>query len=242
MGTKYKEKIANTTAPLTLVPNNLAIVDSGCTRHFLGPSTPCTNKFSTSTGILVGLPNGSSICTPHTALLSFPQLPIGARQSNVFSALGNRNLIYIGQLCDHGFSEIFTAKYVNLICPNTTLTGMRNTNNGLYYIDLQSTELLPGAHIPQHYLCSNNVYTLSTNSDIVQYLHQVSFSPVVSTWNMARSHPRSFPQAFAQNPCHRKGSPPPRPIKRTIHQKHFSLHSHLQAACYDDPSLYFSRT
>ena len=30
--------------------------------------------------------------------------------------------------------------------------------------------------------CSNNVHTLSTTSDIIQYLHQAAFVPVVSTW------------------------------------------------------------
>ena len=34
------EIVANTTAPLTLVPNTLTIVNSGCTSHFLGPTTP----------------------------------------------------------------------------------------------------------------------------------------------------------------------------------------------------------
>ena len=140
-----------------------------------------TNKSSTSNGILVGIPNGSSIRESHTALIPPPQLPIATRQSNVFPALGNRNLISIGQLCDHGFSEIFTAKDVSLTGPNTTLTGTRNTDNRIYYIDLQSIEPSPNAHLPQHSPCSNNVHTLSTKSYIMQYLHQASFSPVVST-------------------------------------------------------------
>ena len=33
------------------------IILSTGTSHFLGPTTPCTNKYSTSNGILVGLPN-----------------------------------------------------------------------------------------------------------------------------------------------------------------------------------------
>ena len=89
----------------------------------------------------MGLPNGSSIRASHTALLPFPQLPLGARQSNVFPALVNRNLISIVQLCEHGFSAIFTAKNVKLIRPTTTLMGTRNTDNGLYYMELQSIEL-----------------------------------------------------------------------------------------------------
>ena len=100
----------------------------------------------------------------------------------MFPALGNRNLISIGQLCDHGFSTIFTAKYVSLTGPNTTLTGTRNNDNGLYYIDLQSIDPSPNTHLPQHSPCSNNVHTLSTKSEIMQYLHRSAFSPFVSTW------------------------------------------------------------
>ena len=39
---------------------------------------------------------------------------------NIFPALGNRNLISIEQLCDHGFSAIFISKYVSLIGLNNT--------------------------------------------------------------------------------------------------------------------------
>ena len=67
-----REKIANTTALLTLVPNTLAIVNSGYTSHFLGPYTPCTNKSSTSIGILVGLPNRSSIRAQTLPFYLFP--------------------------------------------------------------------------------------------------------------------------------------------------------------------------
>ena len=121
--------------------------------------------------MLVGLPNESPIRAYQTALLPFPQLPLGARQSKVFSALGNRNLISIGQLCEHSFYAIITAKDVTLIGLNTTLTGTRNTDNGLYYIDLQSKEISPVVHIPHYSPFLNNVHILSTKSYIVKYLH-----------------------------------------------------------------------
>ena len=62
---------------------------------------------------------------------------------------------------------------------------MRNTNNGLYYIDLQHLDPAPTTHLPQHSLFYNNVHTLSTKSDIMQYLHRAAFSPVVSSWTTA---------------------------------------------------------
>ena len=90
-------------------------------------------------------------------------------------------MISIGQLCDYGLSALFTAKDVSLISPTATLKGTRNTNNGLYYMDLQSANQSPVSPIPPHYLFSNNVHTLSTKSKIFLYLHQLAFSPVVST-------------------------------------------------------------
>ena len=60
--------------------------------------------------------------------------------------------------------------------------------------------------------------------------------------HMARVNLRSFPQTLPQKPCHSKRSPTPRPAKRTIHQNHFSRHSHLRSTCYDDASPLFSGT
>ena len=103
----------------------------------------------------------------------------------MFPALSNHNLISIGQLCDHGFTVAFTAKEVSLTGPNTTLPGTRNIDNGLYYIDLQHLNLAPNTHLTQHYPCSNNVHTLSTKSNIMQYIHRAAFIPVVSSWTTA---------------------------------------------------------
>ena len=91
-------------------------------------------------------------------------------------------MISIGQLCDHGFSALFTAKDISLIIPTATLEGTRNTNNIIYYTDLQCTNQSPVSPIPPPSPFSNNVRALSTKSDIFQYLHRSSFSPVVSTW------------------------------------------------------------
>ena len=99
--------------------------------------------------------------------------------------MGNLNLISIGQLCDHGFTATFTSKEVSLTGPNITLTGTHKIDNGLYYIDLQKLKPAPTTHLPQHYLCSNNVHTLSTKLDIIQYLHRAAFSPIVSSWTTA---------------------------------------------------------
>ena len=91
----------------------------------------------------------------------------------------------IGQLCDHGFSALFTTKDVSLIVPTTTLKGTHNTDNRLYYMDLQSANQSPIPPIPPHYLFSNNVHAFPTKSDIVQFVvlagvsRGITMSPVV---------------------------------------------------------------
>ena len=99
--------------------------------------------------------------------------------------MGERNLISIVQLCNHGFSALFTAKDVSLVSLTATLKVNRNTTNVLYYMDLQCATQPPATPIPPPSPFSNNVHALSTKSDIFQYLHQSDFSPVVLTWTAA---------------------------------------------------------
>ena len=113
-----------------------AISHSGCTSHFLGANTPCTNKLATKNGIIAGLPDGASMQETHTPLLPFTQLSLAARRANIFSALQNRALISIGQLCDDGLSATFRNDHLALVKQDIPITGERNTRNGLYYIDL----------------------------------------------------------------------------------------------------------
>ena len=96
--------------------------------------------------------------------------------------MANGYEVAVTQGREHGFSAIFTDKEVSLTGPDATLTGTRNTNNVIYYIDLQHLEPAPNTHLPQHYLCSNNVHTLSTKADIMQYIHRLAIGLVVSSW------------------------------------------------------------
>ena len=67
-------------------------------------------------------------------------------------------------MCNHGFSALFTAKDFSLIIPTATLKCTRNTDKGIYYMDLQSANQSNVSPVPPHSLFSNNVHTLSTKS------------------------------------------------------------------------------
>ena len=67
--------VSNNLSITPLVPDpspHRAISDSDCSSHSLGPTTPCFNLVPTTHGILVGLPNGATMQSNHTALIVSP--------------------------------------------------------------------------------------------------------------------------------------------------------------------------
>jgi hypothetical protein len=64
--------------PPLLKPHETAIVDSGCTGHFLLVNAPCLNKVKSQTPLTVRLPNGATMESSHTAELAIPELNAAA--------------------------------------------------------------------------------------------------------------------------------------------------------------------
>ena len=155
---------------------------------------PCTHKVPMTHGLPVGLPNGYTMLSSHTALLPFPQLYLAARQGHIFPLLCKKALLSIGQICVDGFSVVFDQHHVMAFKANhLSLSGNFNPNNCLYYIDLPPSlsppitrtvapSLPPPAstHIEAHIS-----YEITTQADLVQFLHRAAFSPVTSTWNQS---------------------------------------------------------
>ena len=165
---------------LVTAPQTRAIANSGCTSHFLGANTLCTNKLATTNGILVSLTNGANMQARNTALLPFTQLSLAACRANIFPTPQNRALIYIGKLCNGGFSATFSKEHITLVKQDITITGDRDTNNGLSYIDLDP-RLQPTVrnNLSIHTAYAHRAYEMSTRSDLVRYLHRATFSPVI---------------------------------------------------------------
>ena len=109
-------------------------------------------------------------------------MPLAACRAHVFPALQNKALLSICQFCDSNFTALFRKGQVKLSNDNTTIPGQRYPSTGLYYIDLpEPPPLSPQALIP--FTCS--AYEMKTKAELVQYLHQCAFSPVVHTWTKA---------------------------------------------------------
>ena len=121
-----------------------AIMDSGCTSHFISPNAPVTDKRIANPSIPISLPNGSVINSSHTATLQLhPALPVEANTAHIIPAFSNNSLISIGQLCDNGCTALFTADNVTIDHNGTTIIeGPRNHQDKLWYMDLSV-----GAHL-----------------------------------------------------------------------------------------------
>jgi hypothetical protein len=69
--------------PPLLKSHETAIVDSGCTGHFLLVNAPCLNKVKSQTPLTVRLPNGATMESYHTADLDIPKLNATASKAHV---------------------------------------------------------------------------------------------------------------------------------------------------------------
>jgi hypothetical protein len=79
------------TSPL-LKQHETAMVESGCTGHFLLVNAPCLNKVKYRTPLRVRLPNGATMESSHTAELDIPELNAAAFKAHVF--LGKSTTLY----------------------------------------------------------------------------------------------------------------------------------------------------
>jgi hypothetical protein len=89
-----------------------ALLDSGCTAHFLLDNAKCTNKLLAETPLEVRLPNGATIASTHTATLNKNSFPHAARQAHILPGLDQHSLLYVVQMCDSGCVVTFTATKV----------------------------------------------------------------------------------------------------------------------------------
>jgi hypothetical protein len=102
-----------------------ALLDSGCTAHFLLANAKCTNKIPSATPLAVRLPNGDTITSTHTATCNIPSLPHTAIKAHILPVLAQHSLLSVVQMCDSGCSVTFTAIEVAVTNGESTiLTGL----------------------------------------------------------------------------------------------------------------------
>jgi hypothetical protein len=120
--------------PPLLEKHETAIVDSGCTAHFLLVNAPCLNKVQSRTPLPVRLPNGATMESSHTADLDIPELNAAESKAHVFPGMSHHSLISVGQLCDEGYISTFKQDTVTTCNSKSSklFSGPRDLNTGLW--------------------------------------------------------------------------------------------------------------
>jgi len=142
-----------------------AILDSGCSSHFLSSTSLATNLLP-NTSTHVQLPDGSTVSTSHSATVPLHiDLPAAATDAHVIPKL-QHSLLSIGQLCDSGCIAIFDSTKVAIeYNNNTVIIGHRSPTTNLWHIDLPHQN----HHIPSY--INNAFRPKSTIADRIAYYH-----------------------------------------------------------------------
>ena len=115
-----------------------AVAVSGTTGHYIRPTTPCTNKQTSTQLIPIKMPNGEIITSSHIALLPQHNLPDKARQAHIFPGL-QKTLISISTICNNNCIAVFDEKRVTIydkLTRQIVMQGHRNPNTTLYMINM----------------------------------------------------------------------------------------------------------
>jgi hypothetical protein len=149
--------------PPLLKPHETAIVDSGCTGHFMLVNAPCLNKIKSQNPLTVRMPNGATMESSHTAALNIPYLNKAASIVHVLPGMAKKSLLSVGQLCNEGYTVTFRNESVT-ICNSQELQilrGARDLDTGLWRINLRKE------HQQTQLAVANNVYELRNTGALV---------------------------------------------------------------------------
>jgi hypothetical protein len=124
------------------VAHKTAIMDSGCSSHYLKRGAYCINKKQAHIPIKVRLPNGTTLYSSATADLVCTTFNDRARSAHIINDLASHSLLSCGQMCDAGYEVLFDAGRAQVIEGNVTLQGrivmhgQRDHPTGLWTVPL----------------------------------------------------------------------------------------------------------
>jgi hypothetical protein len=159
------------------------VADTRCTDHFLPSNCPVKNMQPTTNGIVVGLPNTSTMQATHTCTLKLPNLPGAAQSAHIFPKMQSA-LLSIPKLCDAGCTAHFsnTTVVVRTWDGTVVLRGQRDPITKLWEVPLAPHTNGP-TKPPQHVVTvANSTYKQKTLQELLSFLHATAGSPTVATW------------------------------------------------------------
>lgn len=192
---KLKNSFSNSVLPTPTLASNASTVDkhthsanadTGTTGHYIALADISTLLDVTvnPNGIIVMMPNGTSIKSTHTAKLNMPRLPEQARHVHLFPDLTG-SLLSIGLLCDNGLTAEYTADVVIIRDgADVVLTGTRSPRTRLWMIEMPTATPLDDSNCDSYCAAATSI-TNKTQAQIVDYYHKVLFSPTASTMQYA---------------------------------------------------------
>jgi hypothetical protein len=157
-------------------PHETAIVDSGCTCHFLLVNAPCLAKVKSQNPLTVRLPNGATMESTHTAALDIPELNKAASIEHVYPGMANNSLLSVGHICNEGYTVTFRIESVTIYNSQgiQILRGAPDLDTGLWRINLRKKHQQPQQEV------ENNVHELFNTGALFNYLQKSMFSPTKS--------------------------------------------------------------
>jgi hypothetical protein len=99
----------------------------------------------------------------------------------MFSAMENNSLLSVGQVCDEGYSVLFSISEVTILDSKqkTLLKGSPYSNTGVCRINVCQKEVQTRGNTatPQNHIsAANNIYDLHNTGALVNYMHKDMFS------------------------------------------------------------------
>ena len=170
-------------ATTTLAPTSSLIVnpDTGSSGHYITvhDSIHLDDVQPTQDPVSVQLPDGTVCQSTHTGYLRLPHLTTTARLAHVLPGFTG-SLLSIGQLCDAGYTAVYTAVDVTIVDDTNkpVMRGLRSTATGLW------TLVLNGATVPRaapHSIAAATTLLPSTTARLVDFYFKAIGAPPVST-------------------------------------------------------------
>ena len=156
------------------------IPNTGATGHYL--QADATHRPSTNTGktIHVVCTNDQTIKSSKPCWLYFPVLHEEVCEGYITPSLAHRALVSIGKLCDAGCTAVFKSQQVTIKRNGKIfIQRPRDRRNWLWKIPL-TAQLRASPTQPKREQI-NNKHRTSSLPDMIQYLHDAAFRPVLYT-------------------------------------------------------------
>ena len=158
--------------------------DTGSSGHFISVSDSIhlDNLSTARQPVSVRLPDGSVCHSTHVGHLRIPSLSPTARLAHVFPGFTG-SLLSIGQLCDAGYSALYTVKDVTILdaLGQPALRGIRAADSGLWSPDI--SDPLPPPVPPS--LAAATKLVPSTKRGLVEFYYRSLGAPPAPTFRRA---------------------------------------------------------